>query len=202
MGRVKGQVSPDFAMSAMVFSLAVLFIFFHLTRTYYTRVWEVSRAESMAAAQNLAIFLTSEEGDWSDNPFESESIAFGGASLNETRMAYFFGMSPQNAQEKLKLGKEFRVEAWVLPDIGITSDIVELYPNNTVDVQIQTTENSTLTLVMVGTQGTEGYAFWNESIGKYHGFSWTLPTGVYSLKALATSGERYGAYETSFRVIG
>jgi hypothetical protein len=188
-------------MSAMIFSLATLFIFFHLTRTYYTRVWEVSRAESMAAAQNLAVFLTSEEGNWSDNPFESGSIAFGGSSLNGTRMQYFFGMSYQTAQDKLTLSEDFRTEAWTLPNIGITSDIVELYPNNTVDIQMQTTENSTLQLVMVGTQGDQGYVFWNQSVGRYHGFSWTLPAGVYSLKALAVSSENYGAYEAVFRVI-
>ncbi|TRO61960.1 hypothetical protein E2P64_00290 [Candidatus Bathyarchaeota archaeon] len=202
MGRLKrGQVSPDFAMSAMIFSLAALFIFFHLTRTYYTRVWEVSRAESMAAAQNLALFLTSEEGSWADNPFESDAIAFGGSTLNETRMNYFFGMPYQTAQDRLKMYENFRIEAWKLPNIGITSDIVELYPNNTVDIQVQTTENTTLYLVMVGTQGGLGYTHWNQSVGQYHGFSWILPTGVYSLKALATSGEKYGAYEATFRVI-
>ena len=202
MGRLKGQVSPDFVMSAMIFSLATLFVFFHLSRTYYTRVWEGTRAISMADAQNLALFLTSEQGKWASNPFESESIAFGGEELNGTRMQYFFGMPYQTVQDKLKLPKDFRVEVWELPSIGITSDIAELYPNNTVDVQFQTTENCTLYLVMVGTQGTKGYAFWNKSVGKYHGFTWTLPTGVYSLKALASSGNKYGAYEATFRVIG
>lgn len=201
MGRLKkGQVSPDFAMSAMIFSLAALFIFFHLTRTYYTRVWEVSRAESMADAQNLALFLTSESGNWSDNPFESDSLAFGGSTLNETRMQYLFGMPYQTAQSRLNMVENFRLEAWRLPNIGITSDVIELY-NDTVDIQIQTTENATLYVAMVGTQGGLGYTVWNQSVGKYHGFVWSLQTGVYSLKALATSDENYGAYEATFRVI-
>jgi hypothetical protein len=197
----KGQVSPDFAMSAMIFSVAALFIFFHLTRTYYAHVWEASRVESTAAAQNLAVFLTSEGGSWADNPFSSEAVAFGGGELNATRMEYFFGMPYQTLQDRLKITDNFRVEVWKLPNIGITSDVAELYPNNTVDFTFQTTEDVTLELVMVGTQGSEGYAFWNSSQGKYHSFTLDLPSGVYSLKALATAGDRFGAYETAFRVV-
>lgn len=209
MGRLKGQVSPDFAMSAMIFSLAVLFVFFHLTRTYYGRIWEASRVESTAAAQNLAVFLTSEQGNWSANPFESSSIPFGSGrgELNTTRLQFFVGMPYQTVQDRLQLSDNFLVEVWQLPGIGITSDVSELYTNDTVDLEFQTTVDADLKVVLVGTQGAstglEGYANWDESAsaGRYHSFSFDLPSGVYSLKALATSGDNYGAYEASFRVV-
>ena len=201
MGRVKGQASPDFVMSAMIFSLAALFVFFHLTRTYYARVWEVNKISGTAGAQNLALFLLSEEGSWADNPFESGALAFGGSEVNETRMNYFFGMPYQDVQEGLLMKDEFRIELWKLPSIGITSDVRELYLNDTVDINLQTTTNSSFYMVLVGTQGTEGYSFWNQSIGKYHSFNLDLPGGTYGLSAIATSGEEYGAYEAAFRVV-
>lgn len=201
VGRLKGQASPDFAMSAMVFSLAALFVFFHLARTYYTGVWEVTRVEATASAQNLALFLASEPGNWSSNPFSSTSIGFGGESLNKTKTEYFFGMPYQTVQSMLKIPQDFRVEVWRLPKIGITSDVSSTYTNSTVDIIFTTTENSTLDIVLVGTQGTKGYSYWNQSVGKYHNFNFVLPSGIYSMKALATSGDDYGAYEVAFRVI-
>ena len=201
MGRVKGQASPDFVMSAMIFSLAALFIFSHLTRTYYSRIWEISRVGGTAGAQNLAMFIVSEEGNWSSNPFESNSLAFGGTEVNETRMNYFFGMPYQHVQNRLVMTDEFRIEVWKLPSIGITSDVEELYLNDTVDINFQTTVNSSFMMVLVGTQGSEGYALWNQSTGKYHDFQLNIPGGTYSLKALATAGEEYGAYEAIFRVV-
>jgi|GEM_PF-2222514 len=197
----RGQASPDFAMSAMIFSLAALFVFFHLARTYYTGVWEVTRVEATASAQNLALFLASEPGNWSSNPFSSTSIGFGGESLNKTKTEYFFGMPYQTVQNMLKIPRDFRVEVWQLPKIGITSDVSSTYINSTVDLVFTTTVNSTLDIVLVGTQGTKGYSYKNRSIGKYHKFDLTLPLGIYSLKALAVSGEDYGAYEVAFRVI-
>ncbi|MBR9680856.1 MAG: hypothetical protein GOU98_03475 [Candidatus Altiarchaeota archaeon] len=206
MGRIgvktKGQASPDFAMSAMIFSLAALFVFFHLARTYYTRVWEVERVEATASAQNLALFLASEKGKWSDNPFLSDSIGLGSTTLNKTRVDYFFGMPTQTVQSMLAMSQDFRIEVWKLPRIGITSDTSDIYINSSVDVVFETTVNSTLNIVLVGTQGSKGYAYWNTSQGKYHNFDLDLPSGIYSIKALATSGDDYGAYESAFRVIG
>jgi hypothetical protein len=201
LGGIKGQASPDFAMSAMIFSLAVLFIFFHIARTYYTRTWEISRVEKIAAAQNLVIFLTSESGNWSSNPFQSESVGFGGETINQTRMKYFFGMPYQTAQEKLGIPLDFQVEAWKLPNIGITSDISDFYINETVKINFQTSDNSTLYVVLVGTNGGTGISLTNETAGFYHNLEWDLETGVYNLQAIAVSGEKYGTYGATFRVI-
>ncbi len=208
----RGQASPDFAMSAMIFSLAVLFIFFHLSRTYYSRVWEGVSVGKNAQAQNLALFLISEPGSWSANPFQSDSIAFGGKSVNRTRMAYFFGMSHQNLERKLGVPGELYAEAWLLPSITIVSDASDIYMNSSVKVNFQTSENATLYVVLVGIQEnttTRGYSYFNKSLGRYHTIRWSLPWGVYSLKALAISDpsdssvghEKYGVYETSFRVV-
>lgn len=201
MAGMKGQASPDFAMSAMIFSLAVLFIFFHIARTYYTRTWEISRIEKIAAAQNLVLFLAGERGNWSANPFQSESIGFGGETLNETRLNYFFGMPYQTAQAKLGIPHDFLVEVWKLPDIGIISDISDFYINETVKIHFQTSENSTLYIVIVGTVGTSGTSIVNETSGLYHSYEWDLETGVYNLQAIAVSGEKYGTYGATFRVI-
>jgi len=202
MDKLKGQASPDFAMSAMIFSTAILFIFFHISRTYYTRTWEVSYIEKSARAQNLILFLTSEDGNWSANPFESEAIAFGKDEINETRLQYFFGMPYQTVQDKLNFPHEFKIEIWKLPSLGITSDISDFYINETVKINFKTTENSSLYIVMVGTQGSTGVSYWNSSIGKYHSFNFDLQTGVYSLQAIATTIEgKYGAYESAFRVV-
>ena len=207
MGRLKGQTSPDFAMSAMIFSVAVLFVFFHLSRTYYSKVWEAEKVKSEALAQNIALFLVSEEGNWSSNPFQSEAIAFGGSTINRTRMNYFFGMSHQNIERKLKISKDLYAEAWILPSISITSDAEDIYMNSSVEINFKTSENSTLWVVLAGVQENttkKGYSYANKSTGIYHKFQWNLPWGVYMLKALAVSPsnhERYGIYESSFRVV-
>ena len=122
--------------------------------------------------------------------------------MNQTRVEYFFGMPTQTVQSKLQMSQDFRVEVWKLPRVGITSDLSETYVNSSVDVIFETTLNSTLSIVLVGTQGSKGYTYWNTSQGKYHNFDFNLPTGIYSLKALAVSGNDYGAYESAFRVIG
>jgi hypothetical protein len=201
MAGMKGQASPDFAMSAMIFSIAVLFVFFHIARTYYTRTWEISRIEKIAAAQNLVLFLAGESGNWSGNPFQSESIGFGGDTFNETRLNYFFGMPYQTAQAKLGVSQDFLAEVWKLPDIGIISDISDFYINETVEVNFETSENSTLYAVLVGTAGTTGVSLVNETAGTYHNFEWDLDTGVYNLQVLAVSGGKYGTFGTTFRVI-
>ncbi len=202
MGKLKGQASPDFAMSAMIFSTAILFVFFHISRTYYTRTWEVSHLEKSARAQNLILFLTSENGNWSVNPFESEAIAFGEGEINETQLQYFFGMPYQTVQHKLNFPHEFKIEIWKLPSIGITSDVSDFYINETVKINFKTNENCSFYIVMVGTQGSTGVSYWNTSIGKYHGFNFELQSGVYSLQAIATTIDgKYGAYESTFRVV-
>ena len=202
----KGQASPDFAMSAMIFSLAVLFVFFHLSRTYYSKVWEVSGVKKSAEAQNLALFLVNEEGNWSENPFNSSSIAFGGQEINETRMQWFFGMSRQTAEKKLGINREVYITSRLLPTISITSDIASLYKNSSVKINFETSENSTLHIIFLGVQENQtkrGYSYYNQSTGKVHTISQNLPWGVYTLKALAvgsSSNRKYGVYEAVFRV--
>jgi len=202
LGGIKGQSSADYISSAFIFSLAVLFTFVEITSTYYSRSWEMTAANSKMDAEKFAYYLVKNSGNWSSNPFNSTSIAFGGDTINETRLQYFMGMPYQTAQNKTRMKKNFMVEVRTLPSIGVMSDISEFYCNSsTVDINLATTVNSTLSLVIIGGDYPNRTMYVSTTIGEFHSFSDILPIGPFNLKALAYSGDTYGTYEATFRVI-
>lgn len=202
MGRMKGQISADYVTSAFIFSLVILFTFVEITRTYYSRTWTMTRAEAGMDTEKLALFLTKSEGNWTANPFNSTSLAFGGDELNTTRLRWFVGMPYPTVERKLGLQKNFKMEVWTLPSIGVTSDLSEYYCNSSsVSIQFTTTENSTLYMAMVGGEYPDRHNYAFNSTGLFHTFTDDLPNGLYTLKALANTGRSYGVYSAAFRVI-
>ena len=202
MGRVRGQASADYVTSAFIFSLIILFTFTEIARTYYSRTWEMTRAEAMMETEKFVLFLTKYEGNWSDNPFNSTSIAFGGQELNSTKLLYFAGMPYQTLQNRTGLYKNFRIEFRILPSIGLTSDISDFYCNNTqVRFQLTATQATNISMVLLGGDYPTRLILEQTESGKFLKFSSQLPNGLFNLKALAYDGAYFGIYETTFRVM-
>ena len=209
MGKLKAQVSPDYAVSAFIFSVVVLFIFFSLTRTYYSRTWEMKRAEANLEAMKLAYFFVGEEGNWSSNPLESTSLGLKGEEgINETKLRWLVGMPYPHVVNKTGIEGDFKIEVKKLPSISITSDIKEMYIGEgekaNFTVSFETSKNCTLYIVIVGGnvtyEGDYATSLHFQSLGIYHNLRLELYPGIYVVKALAV-GDGYGAYETTFRVI-
>jgi len=199
---MKGQSSADYVASAFIFSLVILFTFVHITSTYYSRSWEMTRADARMDTERFAYFLTKSSGNWSSNPVNSTLIGFGGTEINETLLQYFVGMQYPTIQNKTRMKKNFKVETRILPSIGIISDISEFYCNNTdVEIRIDTTVNSTLSIVIIGGNYPNRTISYSTTTGKFHKIMETLSVGSFNLKALAYAGNNYGSYEVAFMVI-
>lgn len=199
---MKGQSSADYISSAFIFSIVVLFTFVQITTTYYSRSWEMTRANARMDTEQFSYYLTKSSGNWSTNPFNSTTIAFGGSVVNETRLQYFVGMPYQTAQNKTRMQKNFKIETRLLPSIGIISDITEFYCNNTdVVINLDTTLNSTAHVVIIGGNYPNREVYYSTTTGYFHKVSESMSIGPFNLKVLAQTGERYGTYEATFRVI-
>lgn len=199
---MKGQSSADYITSAFIFSVVVLFTFVQITNIYYSRAWEMTRADAKMDTERLAYFLVKNSGNWSENPVNSTSVAFGGSVINETKLQYFVGMPYQTIQNKTRLKKNFKLIVNLLPSVGIISDIREFYCNDTnVILHIETTVNTTLSTVIVGGYYPNRNIYNSTTTGYFHKIDHTLSMGIYNLKALAYEGEKFGIYEVTFMVI-
>jgi len=207
---MKGQASPDYAVSAFLFSLTVLFVFFTMTQTYNSRAWEMRKAESTLEAAKLVFFLTGDEGNWTDNPLNSTSLGLRGDSgLDAEKLRWFVGMPYPHVVDRLGLEGDFKMRVEQLPSIAITSNVKDLYIKTeeraNVTISFVTSENATLYAVIVGGNITYGGEYstsvYRTSTGSYHNLRFELYPGVYTLKALAIGSGGYGAYESSFRVV-
>lgn len=210
MGKLRGQISPDFAVSAFFFSIVVLFLFYSIATTYYSRAWEMRRAETTLEAMKLAFFLVGDEGTWTPNPLQSSSLGLKGeGGINETKLRWFVGMPYPHVINRTGLTGDFKMEIYELPSIAIKSDVKEQYLRGgeeraNLTIGFETSKNATLYMVVVGgnvtSGGDYGISEHFQSTGEYHIFHLVLPAGVYTIKALAV-GDGYGAYEASFRVV-
>lgn len=209
MVKGRGQLSPEFIVSALLFLAMMITVFSSFMKVYFSYASDYNTENVYMIAEKYLYTLIAKTApsNWVDDPFSSPTASLGiNGTLDLNYVKRFGGLAYPQAKYLISAEKDFNLKVRYLPSLSVVVDHLPTYPMGNMNMSAEARDiegnvvNASVYAILIPPQDkvqtqTAAYSFGRS----YWGFNITS-AGHYRLTVVAFDGVRYGMDELEVEV--